>query len=224
MVNFSEIIKNSFVEELSEFSPLNALFALSSSLLIGLCIYYIYKKTFKGVMYSTQFNTSLVMLSLLTTFVILAVTSNVVLSLGMVGALSIVRFRTAIKDPLDLVFLFWSIGVGIILGAGFYLLAYVGSFFIAVVLLVFTMHKEKELAYILMLDLKNETAEVAATDILRQQIDRLKLKSKTLVNGQPELIYEVRIRENDTAFMSELFATEGVLNASLVSYNGELAS
>ncbi|WP_080145581.1 DUF4956 domain-containing protein [Marinilactibacillus piezotolerans] len=224
MVNFSEIIKSSFVEELSEFSPLNALFALSSSLLIGLCIYYIYKKTFKGVMYSTQFNTSLVMLSLLTTFVILAVTSNVVLSLGMVGALSIVRFRTAIKDPLDLVFLFWSIGVGIILGAGFYLLAYVGSFFIAAVLLVFTMHKEKELAYILMLDLKNETAEVAATDILRQQIDRLKLKSKTLVNGQPELIYEVRIRENDTAFMSELFATEGVLNASLVSYNGELAS
>ncbi|GEL66593.1 DUF4956 domain-containing protein [Marinilactibacillus psychrotolerans] len=222
MLSYTEIIKNSFLEEMSEFSALNAVFALTSSLIIGLCIYFIYKKTFKGVMYSTPFNTSLVMLCLLTTFVILAVTTNVVLSLGMVGALSIVRFRTAIKDPLDLVFLFWSIGVGIILGAGYYVLAYGGSFFIAAVLFVFTLHKEKELSYILMLDLKNETAEVAANDVLRKQINRLKLKSKTLVNGQPELIYEVKIKENDTAFMSELFATEGVLNASLVSYNGEL--
>ncbi|API88764.1 DUF4956 domain-containing protein [Marinilactibacillus sp. 15R] len=222
MLSYTEIIKNSFLEEMSEFSALNAIFALISSLIIGLCIYYIYKKTFKGVMYSTPFNTSLVMLCLLTTFVILAVTTNVVLSLGMVGALSIVRFRTAIKDPLDLVFLFWSIGVGIILGAGYYVLAYGGSFFIAAVLFVFTLHKEKELSYILMLDLKNETAEVAANEVLRKQINRLKLKSKTLVNGQPELIYEVKIKENDTAFMSELFATEGVLNASLVSYNGEL--
>lgn len=222
MLSYTEIIKNSFLEEMSEFSALNAVFALTSSLIIGLCIYFIYKKTFKGVMYSTPFNTSLVMLCLLTTFVILAVTTNVVLSLGMVGALSIVRFRTAIKDPLDLVFLFWSIGVGIILGAGYYVLAYGGSFFIAAVLFVFTLHKEKELSYILMLDLKNETAEVVANDVLRKQINRLKLKSKTLVNGQPELIYEVKIKENDTAFMSELFATEGVLNASLVSYNGEL--
>lgn len=222
MLSYTEIIKNSFLEEMSEFSALNAAFALTSSLIIGLCIYFIYKKTFKGVMYSAPFNTSLVMLCLLTTFVILAVTTNVVLSLGMVGALSIVRFRTAIKDPLDLVFLFWSIGVGIILGAGYYVLAYGGSFFIAAVLFVFTLHKEKELSYILMLDLKNETAEVAANDVLRKQINRLKLKSKTLVNGQPELIYEVKIKENDTAFMSELFATEGVLNASLVSYNGEL--
>lgn len=222
MLSYTEIIKNSFLEEMSEFSALNAIFALISSLIIGLCIYYIYKKTFKGVMYSTPLNTSLVMLCLLTTFVILAVTTNVVLSLGMVGALSIVRFRTAIKDPLDLVFLFWSIGVGIILGAGYYVLAYGGSFFIAAVLFVFTLHKEKELSYILMLDLKNETAEVAANEVLRKQINRLKLKSKTLVNGQPELIYEVKIKENDTAFMSELFATEGVLNASLVSYNGEL--
>lgn len=222
MLSYTEIIKNSFLEEMGEFSILNALFALSSSLIIGLCIYYIYKKTFKGVMYSTPFNTSLVMLCLLTTFIILAVTSNVVLSLGMVGALSIVRFRTAIKDPLDLVFLFWSIGVGIILGAGFYILAYGGSIFIATVLFVFTLQKEKELSYILMLDLKNESAELAANEVLKKQINRLKLKSKTLVNGQPELIYEVKIKDDDTAFMSELFATDGVINASLVSYNGEL--
>lgn len=224
MTSYTDIIKNSFLEEMGEVSLVNGFFALVSALVIGLCIFYVYKKTFKGVMYSTPFNTSLVMLCLLTTFVILAVTSNVVLSLGMVGALSIVRFRTAIKDPLDLVFLFWSIGAGIIIGAGFYILAYGGSFFIATVLYAFTFQKEKETPYILMLDLKDETAEVAAVEILRNQIERIKLKSKTLANGKPELIYEIRIKEDDTAFLSELFATDGVLNASLVSYNGELTS
>lgn len=224
MTSYTDIIKNSFLEEMGEVSLTNGFFALVSALVIGLCIFYVYKKTFSGVMYSTPFNTSLVMLCLLTTFVILAVTSNVVLSLGMVGALSIVRFRTAIKDPLDLVFLFWSIGAGIIIGAGFYILAYGGSFFIAAVLYAFTFQKERETPYILMLDLKDETAEVAALEILRNQIERIKLKSKTLANGQPELIYEIRIKEDDTAFLSELFAAEGVLNASLVSYNGELTS
>lgn len=224
MFNFTDVIKNSFLEEVGEFSVTGAVFSLLSALLIGLCIFYIYKKTFSGVMYSRQFNTSLVMLTVLTTFVILAVTSNVVLSLGMVGALSIVRFRTAIKDPLDLVFLFWAIGSGIILGAGLYILAYVGSLFIAGLLFLLTSKNELEEPFILMVDLKDETTEVAAEEILENRIDRMRLKSKTITNGQPELIYEINVKEKDTTFLSELSTLEGVLHTSLVSYNGDLTS
>lgn len=224
MFNFTDVIKNSFLEEIGEFSVGAAVFSLLSALLIGLSIFYIYKKTFSGVMYSRPFNTSLVMLTVLTTFVILAVTSNVVLSLGMVGALSIVRFRTAIKDPLDLVFLFWAIGSGIILGAGLYILAYVGSVFIAGLLFLLTSRNESEEPFILMVDLKDETTEIAAEEILGNRIDRMRLKSKTIANGQPELIYEINVKEKDTTFLSELSSLEGVLHASLVSYNGDLTS
>jgi hypothetical protein len=109
LTTFSDVFKNSFLENMSTVSFVDYGIALSASFLLGMFIYIIYKRTFLGVMYSESFNLSLILLTLLTTFVILAVTSNVVLSLGMVGALSIVRFRTAIKDPLDLVFLFWAI-------------------------------------------------------------------------------------------------------------------
>ena len=163
MTTFTDIIKNSFLEETADFSIAAASVSLLSALFIGLFIFFIYKKTYAGVMYSKPFNTSLVLLSVLTTFVILAVTSNVVLSLGMVGALSIVRFRTAIKEPLDLVFLFWSISVGIILGAGLYSLAFLGSAFITVILFVLTGKVDSSAPYILMLQLENENAELQAT-------------------------------------------------------------
>lgn len=118
-MTFNDIFKSSFIENVSGFSFVDSALALGSAFLVGLFIYMVYKKTYMGIMYSRPFNVSLVALTMLTTFVILAVTSNVVLSLGMVGALSIVRFRTAIKDPMDLVFLFWSLGSGIVLGARF---------------------------------------------------------------------------------------------------------
>ncbi|MDX5688987.1 DUF4956 domain-containing protein, partial [Clostridioides difficile] len=118
IMTFNDIFKSSFIENVSGFSFVDSALALGSAFLVGLFIYMVYKKTYMGIMYSRPFNVSLVALTMLTTFVILAVTSNVVLSLGMVGALSIVRFRTAIKDPMDLVFLFWSLGSGIVLGAG----------------------------------------------------------------------------------------------------------
>ena len=223
MTTFTDIIKNSFLEETADFSIAAASVSLLSALFIGLFIFFIYKKTYAGVMYSKPFNTSLVLLSVLTTFVILAVTSNVVLSLGMVGALSIVRFRTAIKEPLDLVFLFWSISVGIILGAGLYSLAFLGSAFITVILLVLTGKVDSSAPYILMLQLENENAELQATEIIKNRFGKVIVKSKSITDGQPELIYEVKVKNNETSFMKELSAIEGVQSATLVSYNGKQA-
>ena len=223
MTTFTDIIKNSFLEETADFSIAAASVSLLSALFIGLFIFFIYKKTYAGVMYSKPFNTSLVLLSVLTTFVILAVTSNVVLSLGMVGALSIVCFRTAIKEPLDLVFLFWSISVGIILGAGLYSLAFLGSAFITVILLVLTGKVDSSAPYILMLQLENENAELQATEIIKNRFGKVIVKSKSITDGQPELIYEVKVKNNETSFMNELSAIEGVQNATLVSYNGNQA-
>src|SRR5512133_1939353 len=117
-MTFNDIFKTSFLEKVSSFSALDMILALVLSFALGLFIFFVYKKTYRGVMYSASFGISLMALTMITSLVILAVTSNVILSLGMVGALSIVRFRTAIKEPLDIAFLFWSIAVGIVLGAG----------------------------------------------------------------------------------------------------------
>lgn len=118
MMTFNDIFKSNFLENVTSISVLDMILTVLLSFGIGLFIFYVYRKTYRGVMYSACFGTTLIALTMITAVVILAVTSNVVLSLGMVGALSIVRFRTAIKDPLDIAFLFWSIGAGIILAAG----------------------------------------------------------------------------------------------------------
>lgn len=136
-LTFNDIFKSSFLEQVDSFAPLDMVIALALAFALGLFILLIYRKTFSGVMYSASFGLSLMALTLITTLVIMAVTSNVVLSLGMVGALSIVRFRAAIKEPMDIAFLFWAIAAGIVLGAGLLPLAVFGSLFIGVILLVF---------------------------------------------------------------------------------------
>lgn len=136
-LTFNDIFKSSFLEQIDSFAPLDMVIALALAFALGLFILLIYRKTFSGVMYSASFGLSLMALTLITTLVIMAVTSNVVLSLGMVGALSIVRFRAAIKEPMDIAFLFWAIAAGIVLGAGLLPLAVFGSLFIGVILLVF---------------------------------------------------------------------------------------
>lgn len=223
-MSFSDIFKSNYLENLTEFSFIDSGIALISAFIIGMFIYVIYKKTFSGVMYSRSFNASLVLLTMLTTFIILAVTSNVVLSLGMVGALSIVRFRTAIKDPLDLVFLFWAIGCGIVLGAGMLPLAIVGSVLIGVVLLGFIRQTDHDSPYILILNLLDESTEIESLGFLKKKLSKMKVKSKTITDGEIELIYEIRLRTQDTAFVNELASLKGVRNATLVSYNGEYAA
>ena len=193
-MTFKDIFKSSFLENIASVSILDMLIALALAFGIGVFIFYVYKKTYSGVMYSSSFGVTLIALTLVTTLVILAVTSNVVLSLGMVGALSIVRFRTAIKEPLDIAFLFWSIAVGIVLAAGMIPLAIIGSVIVGV---------------------------IAAKKFLESRTERCIVKGKTAQKGQVELNMEIRLRDDNTDFINELSDMDGVESAVLVSYNGD---
>ena len=223
-MTFNDIFKSSFLESVTEFSILDTLIGLGFALVIGLFIFVIYKKTLTGVLYSNGFALTLVGLSLVTTLVIMAVTSNVVLSLGMVGALSIVRFRTAIKEPVEIVFLFWSLAVGIVIGAGMIPLAVIGSVIIGLILLLFANRKVRHNPYILVLSCADEGAETAALELLGRNTAHWQVKSKTVTASGIELTAELRTRDASTAFVNEISRLPGVGNATLVSYNGEYLS
>ena len=188
---------------------------------LGVFIFFIYKKTYAGVMYSSSFGVTLVALTMITTLVILAVTSNVVLSLGMVGALSIVRFRTAIKEPLDIAFLFWSIAAGIVLAAGMIPLAVFGSVLIGLIILLFANHKDTTNPYIVVLDCQGHESEEKAVAYLKEKTSQCTVKSKTARKGSVELNLEIRLKDDNTDFINELSDLEGVNSAVLVSYNGD---
>ena len=223
-MTFNDIFKSSFLENVTEFSILDTLIGLGFALVIGLFIFVIYKKTLTGVLYSNGFALTLVGQSLVTTLVIMAVTSNVVLSLGMVGALSIVRFRAAIKEPVEIVFLFWSLAVGIVIGAGMIPLAVIGSAIIGLILLLFANRKVRHNPYILVLSCADEGAETAALELLGRNTAHWQVKSKTVTASGIELTAELRARDASTAFVNEISRLPGVGNATLVSYNGEYLS
>lgn len=220
-MSFQDIFKSSFLENISSVSLLDMGIALTLAFGIGMFIFLIYKKTFAGVMYSSSFGVTLIALTMISTLVILAVTSNVVLSLGMVGALSIVRFRTAIKEPLDIAFLFWSIAVGIVLAAGMIPLAVFGSVFIGIVLLLFANKKAHLNPYIVVIRCENHDSEITAMDFLKKQVKRCVVKSKTARKGTIEINAEVRTKEDNTDFINILSEMNGVSSAVLVSYNGD---
>ena len=223
-MTFSDIFKSSFLESVTEFSVTDTLIGMLVSVVLGLFIFMIYKKTFTGVMYSTGFALALVGLSLVTTLVIMAVTSNVVLSLGMVGALSIVRFRAAIKEPMEIVFLFWAIAGGIVIGAGMIPLAVIGSVIIGIILLIFANRKIRENPYILVFSCTDEGAESEVFGLLDKSVARYVVKSKTVSAGGIELTAEVRTKDASTGFVNQVQAIAGVETATLVSYNGEYMS
>lgn len=220
-MNFSDIFKSSFLENVSAIGVLDMVLTIVLSFCIGLFIFMIYKKTFRGVMYSSSFGTTLIALTMITSVVILAVTSNVVLSLGMVGALSIVRFRTAIKEPLDIAFLFWAIGAGIVLAAGMIPLAVIGSVVIGIVLLIFVNKKSHKHPFILVLSCENHDTEKKALDLINETVLTSTVKSKTASKGAVELNIEVRLKDENTDFINTLSDMEGVNNAVIVSYNGD---
>ena len=223
-MTFSDIFKSNFLENVGSVTVLDMALAMTVSFMLGVFIFYVYKTTFQGVMYSAGFGVTLIGLCMVTTLVILAVTSNVVLSLGMVGALSIVRFRTAIKEPLDIVFLFWSIAAGIVLAAGMIGLSVFGSLFIGVVLLVFVNRKSITMPYVMVLRCTDSAVEKLAVSYLRSKVKKCVLKGKTVRAGETELNFEVRLRSEDTDFVSELASMDGVMSAVLVSYNGDYMS
>lgn len=220
-MTFNDIFKSNFLENITSVSIFDMLLALILAFGIGLFIFFVYKKTFSGVMYSSSFAVTLVAITMITTLVILAVTSNVVLSLGMVGALSIVRFRTAIKEPLDIAFLFWSIAVGIVLAAGMITLAVIGSIMIGAFLLIFVNRKTHANPYIVVLSCSDHESELKAKDFLDKNVKRLVVKSKTARKGAIELNLEIRMKDDNTDFINTLSEIDGVNNAVLVSYNGD---
>ena len=220
-MTFSDIFKSSFLDNVTSVSILDMVIAMVLAFALGLFIFMIYKKTYAGVMYSSSFGVTLVSLTMITTLVILAVTSNVVLSLGMVGALSIVRFRAAIKEPMDISFLFWAIAVGIVLAAGMIPLAVFGSVLIGVILLIFANRKSSENPFILVLRCNGQEAEKAADAFLNNQTKRCAVKSKTVRKGDIEINYEVRLKDENTGFINKLSDMAGVDSAVLVSFNGE---
>ena len=220
-MTFNDIFKSSFLENVSAVSVLDMALALVLAFGLGMFIFLIYKKTYRGVMYSSGFGVTLLALTMITTLVILAVTSNVVLSLGMVGALSIVRFRTAIKEPLDIAFLFWAIAVGIVLAAGMIPLAVIGSVIIGIILLVFVNRKTHTNPYIVVVQCDNHKTETKVKEFLEKSAYKCTVKSKTAQKGLIELNMEIRLKDDNTDFINKLSEMSGVSSAVLVSYNGD---
>ncbi len=221
MLTFQDIFKSDFLSSVDSISLVDIALALVLAFALGLFIFFVYKKTYMGVMYSSSFGVTLVALTMITTVVILAVTSNVVLSLGMVGALSIVRFRAAIKEPLEIAFLFWAIAVGIVLAAGLIILAVVGSAVIGLVLIVFVNRRSWLDPYIVVVSCDGAESERRATEFIESSVTKCSVKSKTVDCNSVELNVEVRMKNADTGFVNALCGIEGVRSAVLVSYNGE---
>jgi len=221
-MTINDIFKNDFIEQTTgALSLLEMSLTLLIALALGLGIFWIYRRTFQGVMYSKTFNTSLVVLSLISATVIVGVTNNLVLSLGMVGALSIVRFRTSIKDPMDVVYMFWSIGSGIIAGAGLYVLAFVSFLLIAGVLLAFSSIHIKLEPFLLIVNFNEETDEVKMMESIQKTASRCKLKSKTRIPGNTELTMELKIKADDSDLVREIQEMTGVTRVALLSYDGD---
>lgn len=223
LINFKDIIKKSMMDTnfVNALNSSDIVVNLLFTFIIGMFIFYMYKKTFQGVLYTQAFNVSLVMVALVTTLIIMTISSNLILSLGMVGALSIVRFRTAIKDSMDIVFMFWAISVGIGNGAGYFKISIIGSIFIAVVLLILTKYKESTSPYLLILNYDEK-----ADDDLKEYLKAFgsyKLKSKTVTISNIELTIEIRT-DNDHQIVSEISKIEGMKDCVLVAYNGDYVS
>ena len=199
------------------------LITLVLSFVLGLFVFLIYRKTFQGVMYSKSFNISLIALSMVSSTVILGVTSNIILSLGMVGALSIVRFRTAIKDPIDVVYMFWAIAVGIITGAGIYDLVIISSILIGAMLIIFSKINTKNEPYLIVINYSNDKIEKLVFEVLKKHIGNYIIKSKTKSPTNFEMTIEIRSKTGESEIVNYLDALEGVSNVAMVSYDGEYA-
>lgn len=224
-ISFEDIFKSSILEKTSNFSVIDSLIGLLVAFGVGLFIYYVYKKTFSGVIYSHTFNISLIIISMATALIIIGISSNVLLSLGMVGALSIVRFRTPIKDPMDLVYLFWAIVSGILCGAGFIVLVILGALLIGIVLILFTNRIKIENPYLLVIKYTNESLEDSLTKTISDHAKKFSVKSKSIMPGNDfELTYEIRVKENNATFINNISKLDGVKSAIMLSYDGNFTA
>lgn len=218
MTNFSDIFKSGFLQETGNLTTEGFVMSLLSAFVCGMIVYAVYRFFFKGVIYNNNFNILLVMTSLVTCFIVIVISSNVVLSLGMVGALSIVRYRTAVKDPLDVGFLFWTVAVGVTCGAGLYLISLMGTVAIALVYILLVKIRSHRHLYLLIVKYADE-----ATDTVLRELEPIKkvLKNKTATKGYTELTYEVRLSGDNTSFTNQLSACPGVESAVIVEFTGD---
>ena len=224
VASYKDIVKQSFLEfQSAGLSIADVATSLLIPFVISLLIFWLYKKSFRGVLYTHSFNVSLVMVSLVTALVIMTISTNLILSLGMVGALSIVRFRTAVKDPLDIVFMFWAIAIGIANGAMQFELAIVGSFFIAIVVVILSNIKLQNHPYLLVMHYKSVDEKEILIQ-LNKIIKSYKLKSKTVSNDLVELTLEVRVKKHNIGFVDEISKINNVKDLGLVSYEGDYVS
>lgn len=224
-IKFSDIFKSNFLEKTTSFSLIDSIIGLVVAFFIGLFIYAVYKKTFNGVIYSHSFNISLLIMTMATALVIMGISSNVLLSLGMVGALSIVRFRTPIKDPMDLVYIFWAIVSGILCGAGFIPLVIIGAVLIGLVLLIFVNKITVENPYLLIVKFEEELVNAEIERIIAAQTKKFALKSKSIMQqNEIETTYEIRVKQNDAKLMNELTKVAGVKSAIMLSYDGNFTA
>ncbi|GIP51425.1 DUF4956 domain-containing protein [Paenibacillus vini] len=221
-LNFDNIIKKSVLnlEAFRNISYIDVFLGLLCAFIIGMFIFWVYKKAFRGVVYSYNYNVSFVLMTMITALVIMTISTNIVLSLGMVGALSIVRFRNAVKDPLDIVYMFWALAAGIASGAKLYPIALFGSLLIGVTLLWLSRRKIREQPFLLII----RHTEEAANEV-REQLRKLpyRLKSKTVRREFTELTVELRLRDDNTAFLHSISDINGVQDASLINYSGDYA-
>ena len=224
VASYKDIVKQSFLEfQSAGLTIADVATSLLITFVISLLIFWLYKKSFRGVLYTHSFNVSLVMISLVTALVIMTISTNLILSLGMVGALSIVRFRTAVKDPLDIVFMFWAIAIGIANGAMQFELAIVGSFFIAIVVVILSNIKLQNHPYLLVMHYKSVDEKEILIQ-LNKIIKSYKLKSKTVSNDLVELTLEVRVKKHNIDFVDEISKLNNVIDLGLVSYEGDYVS
>ena len=225
-LGFTDVLKKSFtsIDFSSTLTIIDILSILLITLFMGLFIFYVYKRTFRGVLYTESYNISLVAVALVTALVIMTISSNIILSLGMVGALSIVRFRTAIKDSMDIVFMFWAIAIGIANGAGYFKISVTGSVVIALALFFLSKYKSSKSPYLLIIDTESSDAEMVKSSVAKLFSD-LNLKSESTSNGLTELTIEIRMNQEDKIKISErLQLIPQIHKSALLSYNGDYIS
>ena len=204
-------------------SPLRVLITLLLALAVGGFICFIYKRTFGGVMYSRNFNLSLIVRTVVTSLMLMLINNSLALSMGMVGALSIIRFRTAIKDPMDTVFMFWSVGEGIALGTKFYDIAVISAIVIGVVLAAMGAFKFKGTRPYILIIHYDEAASAQIKQMIKQ-LPSPRLKSKTVQRDGIELTMELRLKDNETGFVEKFLRVDGVYDAALISHQGDIVS
>ena len=222
-MGFKDVFKKSFLEGFTSMDITTAkiVATLFVSALLALYVFAIYRLVTRKVFYSKNFNISLAAMSIITAAIILAMQSNLVISLGMVGALSIVRFRTAIKDPMDLVFMFWSISIGIICGAGLYEVALVTSVAVTVFILALDMIPVSKAPMMLVINSSQMDGEQQILDIVGKYTKSYKVKSRNLSKGRLDLVIELKVKE-ESALVSEVAALDGMISASMISHDGEV--